>query len=466
MTESMAWAAEQFGNVELGDRRRTARLVRVAASAAASPAGTVTGVFSNDAERQGAYDFLESEHITAEAIEKGVGETLAARCAREARILVPIDGSSLSFSDFYRKRDGLGTIGVNGKDGVGLKVMTALALDAQGVPIGPLKQAMWARVRKRPKSKRLPFEKRESARWLETMSSCIERVSGASATTQITFILDREADIDAVLCAAAKTTHSIVLRARNRVVRSEGGRSLRNLLGKQKVLGTYEVNLPVRQGVAARHAMIAISSLRVTLAIKDPNSSKRTDVTMSAIWARETTKCRRGEEPLDWLLLSNMQIDGLKDAKAVVAIYKLRWRIEEFHRTWKTGACNVEQSQLRTAHALQKWALVLAAVASRVERLKLLSRSTPDVSAELEFSEAELHALILLKQRSKKKTESIPDSVPTLKQATLWLAEFGGYVGKSSGGPPGSTTISRGLLKLRVAADAIAAFLAAEHTIR
>ena len=54
---------------------------------------------------------------------------------------------------------------------------------------------------------------------------------------------------------------------------------------------------------------------------------------------------------------------------------------------------------------------------------------------------------------------TIPYSVPTIAQATLWLAELGGYTGKSSGGPPG---ISRGLAKLRSAADAIAAFLAAD----
>ena len=66
------------------------------------------------------------------------------------------------------------------------------------------------------------------------------------------------------------------------------------------------------------------------------------------------------------------------------------------------------------------------------------------------------------KRRSKKKTETVPDSVPTIAQATLWLAELGGYTGKSSGGPPGTITISRGLAKLRSAADAIAAFLAAD----
>ena len=94
--------------------------------------------------------------------------------------------------------------------------------------------------------------------------------------------------------------------------------------------------------------------------------------------------------------------------------------------------------------------------------LKLLARTKPDLPADLEFSEIELHTLLLLKRRSKKKTETVPDSVPTIAQATLWLAELGGYTGKSSGGPPGTITISRGLAKLRAGADAIPAFLAAD----
>jgi hypothetical protein len=38
----------------------------------------------------------------------------------------------------------------------------------------------------------------------------------------------------------------------------------------------------------------------------------------------------------------------------------------------------------------------------------------------------------------------LPDTMPTIRQATLWIAELGGYTGKSSGGPPGAITIGRG----------------------
>ncbi len=51
----------------------------------------------------------------------------------------------------------------------------------------------------------------------------------------------------------------------------------------------------------------------------------------------------------------------------------------------------------------------------------------------------------------------IPDVVPTIEQATRWVAEIGGYTGKSSGRPPGSITIRRGLELLAPAAQLHAA---------
>jgi hypothetical protein len=57
-----------MGGAELGDARRTARLVRTAERVAQSPGGRVTDVFRDLAERQGSYDLLESDHITHEKV--------------------------------------------------------------------------------------------------------------------------------------------------------------------------------------------------------------------------------------------------------------------------------------------------------------------------------------------------------------------------------------------------------------
>ena len=95
-------------------------------------------------------------------------------------------------------------------------------------------------------------------------------------------------------------------------------------------------------------------------------------------------------------------------------------------------------------------------MAARVERLKYLTRSSPDLSALQEFTEPELQALILLKRNRTKANEVLPAS-PTISDATRWIAELGGYTGKSSGGPPGTITIAQGPEKLASAAELVAA---------
>ena len=103
------------------------------------------------------------------------------------------------------------------------------------------------------------------------------------------------------------------------------------------------------------------------------------------------------------------------------------------------------RTQLRTADAVMKWAIIMAANASRIERLKWLARNEPDVRATREFSAWEIQAAIVLRRRYKAKNQPDPTSTPSIAEIVLWISEFGGYTGKSSGGPPGATTIRRGL---------------------
>jgi len=95
-------------------------------------------------------------------------------------------------------------------------------------------------------------------------------------------------------------------------------------------------------------------------------------------------------------------------------------------------------------------------VKDRAQRLKQLSRTEPDRCAATELSPHELVSLILLKHQSKRPNETVTDN-PTMAQAVTWIAELGGYTGKSSGGPPGVITIRRGLEQLVPAATMLEA---------
>jgi hypothetical protein len=133
--------------------------------------------------------------------------------------------------------------------------------------------------------------------------------------------------------------------------------------------------------------------------------------------------------------------------------YCLRWRIEEFHKTWKSGACNVEKSQLRSSANYKRWATLHAAVAARIERLKRVARNAPGTPATDIASRNEIDGAILLTKRCKWK----PGASLTAEQFVLLVANLGGYTGKSSGGPPGAIVIRRGLDRVEASAATLEA---------
>ena len=105
---------------------------------------------------------------------------------------------------------------------------------------------------------------------------------------------------------------------------------------------------------------------------------------------------------------------------------------------------------------MAKWATILAAVATRTERLKYLSRNKPDQPASAELAPPEIEAL-KLEQRQRRpgtKKRKLPE-MPTIYEATHSIAELGGWIGMANG-PPGAATIARGLERLAYFTEAIA----------
>ena len=431
---------------------------------AENPSGKLSAVFKAK-ELDAAYDFVENDNIAVARLELAVGRSAAHRCAEDTRVRVAVDGSSLTLTDGPKDK-GFGPIGNISAGWQGLKVISALAVGANGVPIGLLAQAWWARPEapartlkqcKRDRMKKKPREK-ETGRWLETIERSAERLEEAGALGW--FQLDREGDAWPMLFSLSESGHWFTVRASwDRRLADPGQKKyLRGRMAKTTALGSYELDVPARWNRQARKAHMVIHAAEVVLLLREKmNGKKPRPLSIRVVWTHEQGTTPPGESPLDWMLLTNAPIDSLEAARTVVAGYAMRWRIEEFHRTWKSGACNVERTQLRSRDAVIRWATMLAVVAARIERIKRLGREQPDRPASDELSAVEIEVLVVLKREIKKRAEVILDTVPSMAQASLWLAELGGYTGKSSGGPPGSITIGRGLERLRHGVDAVVA---------
>ena len=436
----------------------------MAARALARPAGKVSEVFQNAAEQQGAYDLLESNHVALEPVQDAMGRAACRLGGAERFIYVAVDGSSLTLKE-RDCRKGFGRIGPGAtRSSRGLKVINALAISPRGIPLGMCAQTWWARaegspgVNKARRNRRLRASEKETQHWLDTIERT--RMLGDESGTRLRFVLDREADNRSMLLKLHATAHEFIVRSSwNRLIEATGAdeQYLRQRIAREAPGGAYELDVPAGWKRAPRRARIVVRWTRVVLRLRDQWRKSEKRLAVCVVWAREQGTTPAGEKPLDWMLLTNTSVASMAAALEVVYGYTQRWRVEDFHRTWKTGACNVESTQLRSAAAVALWATVLAAVAAQVERLKHLARTTPDEPASVVLTKHEIEALLVLKRRLKKRNETIPDRMPTIAEATLWIAQMGGYTGKSSGGPPGATTIRRGLDRLAPAAEVLSA---------
>jgi Transposase DNA-binding/Transposase Tn5 dimerisation domain len=468
IAQTESWAREEFGTAALGDARRTARLVQVVARAAAHPSGKLSEVFQSARELDAAYDFVERDQTSVERLQAAVGLATVRSC-EGPYVFVPVDGSSVNLTDRTGKK-GFGSIGSLKSGASGLKVMNALAVGADGVTLGVLAQSWWARKhakhrtakQKKRDSVRRKTDEKETRYWLDTIAIAAERLNSRNARAW--FQLDREGDAWPTLLKLSQSGHLFTVRsAWDRVLETVGvdKEYVRAKLAASAAIGSYELVIPRNGARKARHATMTMHAVEVTLVLLNKETKKREPLRVNVVWVHELGTPPSGEMPLNWMLFTNAPIDTIESARRVVFGYSLRWRIEEFHKTWKTGECNIELTQLRSFNAIVRWATILAVVAARIERLKRLGRTEPERLATDALTPIEIEVLVVLKRETKKRTENVPDGIPTIGNAVRWLADLGGYMGKSSGGPPGSITIGRGLQRVRDGAKAVLAMRAA-----
>jgi transposase-like protein/transposase Tn5 family protein len=477
-----AWAAEEYGQADLRDARRTSRVVRILDRIMEHRAGKITQVFPISAERKGAYRLLENDDVLPESLIDAAGCACARRSVGYPFVFVPVDGTSATLADPI---GALGAIGPDRAGARGIKVISAIALSPTGEPLGVCAQRLWmrrtkakrrvrgkqqAKAKQHARAKRLqvqkarscarrPTHQKETQHWIDVIHATKRRFEDYAPTTRCWFQLDREADAWPILLKLAQDRSDdwFTVRAANRrVILVDGSIShLRAVLQDQEAIGGYELDVPPTEKRTARRAHLEIRVAEVVLDLRDKLTNKHHPLKMRVVCAREVGTTPHGEEPLDWLLLTNHTNDTLAQARLVIDGYVQRWKIERVHKTWKSGGCNIEDSQLHTPQAAMKWATILFSVAVRVERINHLARTSPDLPASVELSSYEIRAVLLLKRKYKKRTETVPDVMPTIAQAARWVADLGGYTGKSSGGPFGSITLGRGLSKVVAVAAAL-----------
>lgn len=449
------WAEEELGAAQLGDIRRTRRLVKMAASVAERPSGKVAVVFDRMSEREGAYDFLESGDHAA-SVAESVFRATAKRTNGAARIFVPVDITSLHLKDEGEEKI-FGPIGSPNNDARGLMVANAYAVSEDGVPLGLIDQRYWIRgpyatgtIQERTTANTLrPFDEKQGAYFVRAAARSIARLYEGGTTPWL--VIDREGDNREILLALRNMPCDFTIRGtKNRTLAAKSDeKHVRESLMLEKPRIKEHVHIGGTRARKERTATIEVRAKKVELLLSATALEEKALLELHAVLVTEVGAGAKRPDALNWLLYTTAAIETPERVAKVVASYRARWRIEEFHRTWKQGHCNVEDARLRSVEAMMTWAVMLAAVATRIERLKYLSREMPNEPATIELDDDEIEALKVEREARYRNRDLTLPEIPTIKEATEWIAEMGGWTGKRAG-PPGSITLARGLERLAI----------------
>ena len=477
----IAWARQEFSTLDLDHAARTACAVEVLANMGRGSGTRVTDFTQTDAERQQAYGFLENDSVVPSQLTFAASEAALSRIPVDDEFcVVAVDGSSLKLADEYGAK-GFGRVG-SFDSTRGLLVQTALAISGSGVPVGILAQKYWARsLEKAPKrraAKNRAVQDKETHHWLDVAKTAEEAANHVEMAGRLWFQLDRGYDSSAMMDWMADSANRCTIRGEyNRALWSEDTPSdseadaelhnfIKDALDAAPVLSEMALRVEGNPDRTARMATMEVQVAKVNVRLSDPSrrksvkgkNGKRRPVdffwprTLTAVRAREAGTTPAGEKPLQWMLWVNFTVDSVHLAQTVVRMYSYRWRIEEFHRMWKSGAMKVEQTQARSGENVERIARLSAIVACRILRLTRLARDTPDAPASDELSRTEITVLTQMDPRSPKQAPR-PQKPGSLAWAIAVIADMGGYTGKSSGGPPGPMVVARGFQRMRDRAE-------------
>ena len=462
--DTESWAGNEFGAASLGDARLTRRLVQSARVQARSLSRTFFGAAAGDEAAVKGYcrmiEHPDHDAVSATTILSGHRARSVRRMQAERLALLVQDGTDLNFAT-HRGCDGLGSISRNkgGTGTRGLHLHSTLAVGADGVPLGVVRMEFDAPPFGAAKPAK-DVEDRKTGRWLRGLrdSAGIARELDG---VRVVAAMDREADAFDVFAehrALGRRSLELLVRARHDRSLGRGRPKLFETMAAQPETGRFTIELERQSernstrgqaafdGRAARRAVLAIRTVPVDLPPPERERARfgPDPIAVNAVLAEEADP-PAGCKPTCWRLLTTLEAGRPEQAREVLRLYGLRWRIEDWHRILKSG-CNVENTAHRNRERLQRAVAMNAVIAWRIAALAQLARTEPGRPLESAFSKIEIG---LLSDFAAARRMAPPADLGT---AFRLVATMGGYLGRSNDGPPGAEILWNGQSSLAFAA--------------
>ena len=463
---------------DLGDERLNNRLVRIVERFGQAPNLSIPAATTSRAEMEAAYRFFNNEKVSSEKILAPHAAQTLARMAEQSVVVLVQDTTELDLTRPTQPVEDAGPMDSESRRGEFFHPL--MAFSREGIPRGIVWHKQWARDsieteatpdEKNQKRRHTPIEDKESIRWIEGIRAARKAAAACPQTTCIC-VSDSESDIYELLCEPrseseaspeennSRTLHLVVRACQDRS--TETG-CLLTTVRKQAWLFKSTLHLSARTAKTSatkgrrkvsrdsRTAEVEIRAAQVTLNPPWRPDRKLPGLSINVVLVEEQNP-PAGTEAVQWLLLTTLPIDSAEQVQQIIEYYCLRWQIEIYFRTLKSG-CRVEERQFETLSRIQNSLAVYTMVAWRVMYLCCLGRECPDLNCEVVLTSSEWKSVYLVKHRRK----PLPSTPPRLNEMIRLIASLGGYVIRPKT-HPGTQTLWTGLQQTHFLAMAWDAF--------
>jgi hypothetical protein len=461
MDTTFSFAQANFGLLDLGDKRRTCRLVRSVEEMCRHPGGTLPDKINRPANLRGFYRLMDRSEVTHQVVMDGhTAQTRRSIAAvGSGTVLLLHDATELDFTSKKSLQGYLGQIGQGTRRGYICHNSLAVRADT-GETLGLSSQILHhrAKVDKNEKtSQKRQRKDRESRLWIAGA-----KASGpAPKNIPCVDVSDSLSDTFEYMAFEVTQGRRFLLRAREdrHLAKPLSGPSrLFEAVRQVEAAGTREVRVhqapPKKTGRKPRPgrqrrttmAQVAFAPVRIAPPCKRLGEypSQALDLWAVRIWEPVTPE---GEEPLEWILLTNCPVLTLQDAFERINWYELRWIIEEYHKGMKTG-CSIESLQFEKIERLEPAIALISAVATTLLRLRDAARA-PDAETRPASEVVDpVYVEVLAAHMGKRLGPR-----PMVKAFYMHVARLGGHQNRKADGFPGWITLWRGWMKLQAMVD-------------
>jgi hypothetical protein len=447
-----------FGAAELGDRRRTMRLVKSFDLMCLHPGGTLPDKLSSPPDLRGLYHLCDGVDVTHEAV---IGPARAHTRARiEAcpqDVLILHDATELDYTTLTSLAGDLGQIGKGDRRGYLCHNVLAVAADSGDV-LGLIDQVLHRRDEV-PKDETLPAHRarptRESLLW-------VRGTRHLPADARLIDVADQGADTFEFLEHECRSGRRFVIRAAKRRQVHAGHeptgprQELKAYARGLPELGRFTMDVQAQPGRKAREAaefVVRGGPLLVCPPHAKAGHHGDDPLPLYVVQVAEVSP-PEGEARIEWTLLTNERVQTFEDAWRVIGWYERRWVVEEYHKAQKTG-CRIEDMQFTTTARLGPAIALLSVVAVTLLNLREASRRDDARTRRADtLLSTEYVEVLSLKRYGEVRVDL------TVHEFFLALARLGGHQNRKCDGHPGWLVLWRGWMKLQAMLDG---YLAAQR---